>query len=386
MSRMNLFSRLVSSPRVRGYGIVDPSDAHGRILLSYLAGPLKWTPGDRRFDGHSNRWESAQIARLFAEMGYTVDAIDWDDRNFTKRSSYAGIFDIHANLERYADSNSVKMVHLTGSNLRFSNTAAQQRLDWLQSRRGVRLIARRNFPEKQIVEFERNFNVADVISLIGNEVTRSTYPEDLRSVIRLLPVTGSSLASVRSPEKVKFGREFLWFGGAGAVHKGLDLTLEAFAASPSLVLHVIGPYENERDFVKTYSKELYGMPNIKSHGYIDPSSPKFREITKGVIGHVFPSCSEGTSPAAVTCMQYGFLPIISVNTGVDLSPDMGILLKDCSIPEIANAVEDVASMDRKGLVEMLSKSQEYALTHFSRESFRKAMSDHLIAALDRIPT
>lgn len=48
---------------------------------------------------------------------------------------------------------------------------------------------------------------------------------------------------------------FLWLGSRGAVLKGLDLVLEAFARMPDL--QVSGPVEDEADFAAAYG-ELVG--------------------------------------------------------------------------------------------------------------------------------
>lgn len=381
MSKLDRVVDLFLPHRVFGYQSDSTEVPRGRILLSYLARPLTWKPGDRRYKGHTNRWESGEIGRIFCRMGYAVDAIDWDDLAFKSKEPYTGIFDIHMNLRRLSTPGAVKMMHLTGSNLAFSNSALQQRLDSLYGRRGVRLNPRRRMPEWQVEEFEQNFESADAISLIGNDITRSTYPRSVRDRIRLVPVTGSYLGSVRDPIDCEFKKEFLWFAGPGSVHKGLDLVLEVFSKLPDFVLHLVGTYDRESDFVSAYNRELYHMPNIKSHGYIDPSSAKFREVTRSVIGHIMPSCSEGISPAAVTCMQYGFVPILGVNVGIDLTPDIGRLLYDCSLSEIENAVKEIGSLDRKDIVEMVVKAQQHSKAHFSQEQFRTRMTEHISLAM-----
>jgi glycosyltransferase involved in cell wall biosynthesis len=275
------------------------------------------------------------------------------------------------------------MMHVTGSDLRFSNRVLRVRLDALEDRRGVRLQPRREMPPEQVDAFEKNCARADGLSLIGNQVTKGTFPLELQKRIRIVPVTGSPLKEHRDPRVVELRNEFLWFGGGGAVHKGLDLVLEVFSRNPDLMLHVVGPYEREKDFVEAYSKELYGLPNIRSHGYLDPSSEKFRRVTRNVIGHIFPSCSEGISPAAVTCMQFGFLPILSVNAGIDLTSDMGFMLVDNSLSEIDQVIKNVVSMERKLVAKMIERAQEYALDAFSRRRFKEVMSIHCETTLGR---
>jgi glycosyltransferase involved in cell wall biosynthesis len=381
MSKLERVVEMFMPRRVLGLSTVKGEEIRGRVLLSYVARPITWKPGDRRFRGHTNRWECAEIGKIFLRMGYTVDAIAWDDLTFEPKHDYDAVFDIHMNLGRLAGGCRVKLMHVTGSDLRFSNDALAGRLQSVYERRGVRLLARREMPQEQIEAFERNCSMADVISLIGNELTRSTFPSTIRDRIRLVPVTGSYLSARRDPSCAEFKKEFLWFGGSGAVHKGLDLVLDVFSQLPELTLHVIGPYEQESDFAATYARELHGMPNVRSHGYLDPSSRKFIDITRNVIGHVFPSCSEGISPAAVTCMQFGFLPILSANTGIDVSANMGRILHKCSLEEIKEAVVDVALLSRSEIVNAISLSQQYALDQFSQRRFSETMTMHIRQAM-----
>ena len=60
------------------------------------------------------------------------------------------------------------------------------------------------------------------------------------------------------------------------VHKGLDLVLEAFAATPELQLTVCGPVDRERNFNDFYRRELYRTPNIRTVGWIDVAGREFR--------------------------------------------------------------------------------------------------------------
>jgi glycosyltransferase involved in cell wall biosynthesis len=361
--------RAIWPKRVVGFyhGSAPP---RGRALLSYIPGPLLWAPDDPRFNGHSNLWESAEIARILNRLGYVVDAISHTDQKFSSRHAYDLIFDITRNIVKYSCNHTKKILHSTGSYTGYSNQAEHRRLQALKGRRGVMLRPRRSVSLKEIAAFDESARAADIITLGGNQVTKVTFPPSMQIKIKCLPVTGSPLQQVRNPSQKEIGeRDFLWFGGAGAVHKGLDLVLEAFARMPERTLHVIGPYELESDFMKAYEPELKHCRNIISHGYLYPSDRRFREATRKVTAFVFPSCSEGTSTAAITCMQYGFIPIVSNNAGIDIPADMGIILSDCSIEEIMAAVKSMASKEDTQLQEMAVAAQNYAAQNYSRECF-----------------
>ncbi|NVN91170.1 MAG: glycosyltransferase [Desulfuromonadales bacterium] len=367
--------------RIKGYYINSEQKPKGTVLVSYLSEPLTWKPGDRRFLGHSNAWESSEIVRILNSLGYRVDVIKWNDVGFVTHNTYSAIFDIHNNLTRYGSSEVPRLFHVTTSDPIFSNSAALQRVADLKERRGCEVRSHRAIPDDEVEMFQRNLVAADVISFLGNKATASTFPETIRSKFRFVPVTGSYLSWHRDPRKTTFANEFLWYGGFGAVHKGLDLTLEVFARHPELILHVVGPYLKEKDFTRAYYRELKFCPNIVSHGFLFPSSDRFRTLTKRVKAFILPSCSESASTAAVTCMQYGLFPVVSDNCGIDVDDSMGIRLHTCSIDEIEQAVLSLCSTPNKSMCQMTLNAQKYALKVFSQEAFRERMHSVLSEVL-----
>ena len=356
----------------------------GRVLVSYIPDSLLYREDDKRFKRHSNAWESAEIARIFNRYGYAVDAISWDDRSFISERNYPVVFDIHRNLLRCSSSGSHKILHITGSDPAFSNKAEQERIDALLRRRGVAVAPRRYVNEKDLELFRCNLEAADSVTLIGNETTVATFPDYLRHKVTLVTPTGSHLTKVRDPKKTELRKEFLWFNGTGAVHKGLDLVLEVFARNPNIVLHLVGPYRKERDFIAAYAYELTKCPNIISHGFLSSSSRKFQKIARKAMGFVSPSCSEGISTSAITCMQYGIVPILSRNSGIDLTPDMGYLLHNCTITDIEEAVLSLLDKPEQEVRRLIANSQEFALKRFSRAEFSRRMETVVVRSLPSV--
>ena len=348
-----------------------------RALVSYLAAPATWDADSKKFDGHSNAWESAQLVRILRESGYELDVINWDDRSFVGRGHYDVVVDIHGNLSRMAGHASCRVLHVTGSHPEFSNRAELQRLAALEARRGVRLRRRRSVSVEAVAQFNDSLQISDLVTLIGNTTTLSTFPTEIRSKIRLVTVSGSSLSRVRSARELTTVGEFLWFAGSGAVHKGMDLVLEVFARNPQLTLHCVGPFTRELDFVRAYRRELFDLPNIVSHGFINPDTPKFYDIASRCCGFVTPSCSEGISPAVVTCLQFGLVPIISRQCGVDLPLGAGWVLEVCTLDELTGAVEALCATPIARLREMIEQTQMAAASAYSREAFSRRLRNAL---------
>src|SRR3989344_8770532 len=339
--------------------------ARGNVLLSYTT--LPFVTRERVLEGHTNRWECREMARLFLKRGYAVDVIDWENNSFVPRKEYAYFIDIHKNIERLApflNKDCIKILHITTSEPEFQNNAEKNRLSELEKRRGVKLSPRRQVTKTNSMKY------ADYVSILGNAFTESTYNLKNKSLFHI-PI--STTHTYPSPERKDFNsakRNFIWFGGVGAVHKGLDLVLEAFAEMPLYNLTVMGKASNEKDFAKEYTKELYDTININYVGFIDPGSSEFKNMINNSIGIVYPSSSEGQSGAVITAMHAGLIPIISENSGINVL-DFGILLKKNTVEEIREVVKKIASATEDELKKKALGAWTYAREYHTRERFSK---------------
>ncbi|KKP24473.1 MAG: Glycosyl transferase group 1 [candidate division TM6 bacterium GW2011_GWF2_28_16] len=353
---------VILSPKVK---------SKGSVLLSYLSKSLEiMDEKNIYFNDHSNKWECRQIAKIFTDFGYTVEAINFDDFKFIPQKKYDVVFDIHYNLQRFMpflDKNTIKILHITGSYPRFSVNAELERVDDLELRRHFFI------SPKRIVDvelFDRSLKFADYCSLIGNDITLNTFPTNYINKITKIPVSSSRLNFIKNKQKfVPEKREFLWFFGGGAVHKGLDRVLDVFSKNHDLILNIVGGIINEADFCMLYSKELFDSPNIRYHGFLHPSDEKFIDIISNCFCFIAPSCSEGISPSVTTLMQIGLYPIVSKNTGVDLPLNCGYFLEDSSVEEIEKVVYEVYNLSNQKLEDEIFKIQEFALREYSRKNF-----------------
>jgi hypothetical protein len=362
--------------RVLGIKPLGEIPPRGRVLVSYIPLPFWGDPGEIR--GHSNVWESSEVVRCFTRLGYVVDVIAWDDSTFIPPAPYTAVFDIHRNLLRYAGKQTLKILHVTGSNPAFSNRAESDRLAALQERRNCKLAPRREILEQDRLLFETHLNVADMVTLIGNDVTLATFPEHIHAKIQPIIATGAWLPpNVTEANLSSRCREFLWFNGSGAVHKGLDLVLDVFARHPELTLHVVGSYLRERDFVDEYRSELFGLPNIHSHGFLYPGGTAFQRLLQRVGLFISPSCSEGISTSAITCMQAGLVPILSRNCGISLPEGVGWLLQESSIAEIEKTIIHSTLLEDTCFTSMAAASRRFALESYSRSTFTARISEVL---------
>lgn len=340
-----------------------PGERRGDVLLSYTTLPFI---SPRSINGHTNRWECRRIAEIFLERGYAVDAVDFDNERFIPRKQYAYCIDIQNHLEKFSahlNKDCVKIFHATTAHWLFNNTAEERRLADIKKRRGFELRPQRTLPPSS------NAEVADYITMLGNDFTAGTYAPYIKKHIRQIPISTTHLYP--SPHK-NFSRAksgFIWVGGTGMAHKGLDLVLEAFALTPELRLTVFG--KADKDFVAAYNKELSTLPNIRYAGYVDFGENGFKDVVRDSAFLVFPSCSEGSSGGVVTAMHAGLIPLISRESGVDVG-EAGVILKENAIGEIRREIQNLASLSIQEIQTRSLETWDYARKHYTRDTFSKA--------------
>jgi hypothetical protein len=355
-----------------------------RALYSYIDSVVKLEDNSEYLSGHSNKWESREIAHLIMGLGYKLDCISWVDNEFIPSTKYDLVFDIYTNLHRlkdYYELGTNKLLHLTGSYGPFQNNAELERIQAFEERTGVKYT-----PKRQVLDipgYLASLEIADHCSLIGNQYTLSTFPEKYRQKITPIPDTSSTISLIKNSDNyIPPNKEFIWFFGAGGVHKGLDLVLEVFKKRKNFTLNVVGNIETETDFFEAYGPTLLNSSNINYYGYLDTSEPKLIEIFSRCFCIIGPSCSEGMSTAIATGLKIGLFPIISHNTGITLPVNCGFFLQNNTIEEIDSKVCQVMMMNDSQIIEQIHEIQELALLTHSRSNFTKLMNAYLLSCIN----
>lgn len=349
----------------------------GDILLSYITEPFTRAPREHFTDPHTNKWECAEIARLFTIRGYAVDVINFNNTKFIPRKKYTVCVDIMQSLERltkYLPANCKKVMHITSAYGEFQNTAEKERLLELKRRKNISLKPRRT----GIIS--NNPVYADFLEGLGNQTIHATYNQFKKHIY---PIPISVAREFDFPEQKNFETartHFLWFGGGGAILKGLDLVIEAFAALPQLTLHIVGPSVREEDFAEAYKQELalpnikyYPRPRISPSGEMRSGDIPFLDIANRCSALIYPSASEGTSGAVVQAMHAGLIPIITRQTGI--SEDAPVIICDTpTVESIHNLAMQIAKTDPEILREKAHKAWSYARVHHTQKTFSETYS------------
>src|SRR3989344_5375961 len=364
------FRQIVHRLNGRVVHLKPQSKPRGNVLISYTTLPYI----DRRqivLDAHTNRWECMQIARTFLERGYAVDIIDHDNMRFVPKKNYAYFVGAHTNFDHIApllNPDCIKIFHGATCHWKFLNDAEQARLDAIEEKRGVRLGPVRADGPNNAIE------LCGVGIGLGNDATLSTYPK-VNKRIEQIPLSTTHIYPSPKDRDFEIVREnFIWFGGAGLAHKGVDLVLEAFASMPEYTLTLVGKIDPADPFVQAYKREMYELPNIKTIGWLDPGSVQFKDICAKSLGLVYPSCSEGCAGSVVLCMHAGLIPIVSRESGIDTG-SFGVTLRDNSVESIREVVRTLAKASVSELQKRAADSWSYARANHTRDRFAQVFGE-----------
>jgi hypothetical protein len=344
-----------------------------KALMSYVVHPFIISKDELNRAPHTNPFECLEMSDALLEAGYEVDVINWTDTKFIPKKSYDLIIDVHQNIGRLKDvlpKTCVKIFYITGAHWSFQNGAENKRLAELKERRGVTLMPRRNIVPADNIEY------ADFAIALGSDFAKNTYAYAKKEIEQVpLPST----VFFDSPEHKDFDacrKNFVWIGGGGAVHKGLDVVLECFRDLPDFKLIICGPVEVEKDFATLYKKELSETPWIKTVGRIDISGQLFKNIVGNSLALIYPSCSEGQSGSVITALQTGLIPLVNYESGVNIN-GFGKILTDHS-PEYLK--KEVVALSEKPAAELRKNALDawkYARTHHTRAIFRQTFENIL---------
>lgn len=345
-----------------------------RALLIYITEPFRSFVD---LEHHQNFWQAKEIARILGEFGYMVDVAEYNNPYTKPKYNYDLVIgliprciDIYS---RQLNHGAKKIAYLTSSNLAYTNTAEEKRIEELFERRGVRLKARRNagLIDKSIENFDAAF-------FIGNEYNFLSYSEFNMPPTYFIRNNGYVFNHHVDWAK-KQANNFVFFGSGGQVHKGLDLLLEIFAKEKfPCNLYVCGFFEKENDFVETYKEELYNRNNIFPVGFVMPGSEKFFEIMDKCAYSILPSCAEARAGALLSTMSAGVISIASIDCGYDES-DI-VLLPNCKIETIEKYILEYGFKD-SSWVQMNCKQ---AIDTIKNKYTRKNFSESIIVGLNAV--
>lgn len=363
-------------PCILNYGA--NSSNKQRAILSYLVQPVI----DELKDGKTAKFSNDGIARTWPKvlegLGYSVDIINWDDKTYKSGQSYdlvvghGGINFQHL-CKQFAN---VPYIYFsTGSYWQFHNKQEEARFAYFKQRHGLELPSDRYITTP---EEESNKAAIGIIALGNSEVakTYAKFPNVVNIPVACYP--DNRYQQVVHNFSIN-QKNFLFFSGAGNVHKGLDLLIDVFKELPDYNLHICTFIDKE--FGEFFREDLE-LPNIFLHGFVELRSAAFYEIIDNCNFVIFPSCSEGSPGSVVECMMQGLIPIVSKEAHLDVG-SAGVVLPDCTLANIKTTVESIAAEPLPSLKKRSREAHKIATTTHAPESFSANLGKAIRHILDK---
>ena len=339
------------------------------VLFIYITEPFYFRFWNMYMIGHQNRRETIVLRDIFHELGYDFFALRFDSNKTlvgVVPQNVEIIFGLEPNFEKFCGiySDAKKIYYATGAYYKHQNEMIIKRTNEVNERK------KSNIPYNRLIKEHNSSEIADLIIQIGSNYTIETYPPEIRGKVRLIRQSTFEYINYNEKEKKeKFSKNtFLWFGGKGAILKGLDLVLEYFAKKKNYKLHVVGYVEKE--FSHVYKNELFHTENIHFHGYLRIDSKQLKNIALESSFVILPSCSEGVPGSVLNMMRFGMIPIVSKYAGYDILKDYGFCIKDLSLEGISNAIIDAEKLTTTNMINHFQSGYEFVKNNFNIENFR----------------
>ncbi len=332
-----------------------------KVLVSYIIAPF--TVG--LSDSHTNYTECYTACQIFDELGFVVDVVEYDKYDeVINYEDYAVIYGFGESFERLFYSNRhsqsiKKIVYGTGCDTVFSNKVSLERVtDFFEKEKLLCISSSR----LALATWRCQIVFADLVIALGNDFVADTYKEYNINTVEPISIffKSSCLVDLDKKDFAASKRNFLWWGSAGAIHKGLDLIVQLFAKRPDINLYICG-YRNEFPFDEYLAQILSQNANITNVGFIDVGSAQHAHLLESCVATLLPSASEGGSPGIVnSCGNAGLIPIITKNCGVDV-PDEAqqFILDDLKVNSLEDKIDLLLSLDTNVIKKISTVTQAY---------------------------
>ncbi|MFM5411789.1 hypothetical protein ACET9F_14965 [Aeromonas veronii] len=346
-----------------------------KALISFIVHPFL-----RRSKLHPNEIELFTIVEVLTKMGYQVTIVDYRRRKiFGKYDLVIGFGDCY----EYALKENVGdkyILYSTGSPAFIQNENALEAFHRFKESTPSGLIGS-STQYIRITEsvWPRQLIESDAIITIGNKHIKSLFNR-FHSEVHCIPSTCFDLGDIPISENVEV-KSFIWFGGKGCIHKGLDLCIDAFIGT-NLKLYIAGPLDEE---IAIFKDKLDSYPNnIEYLGPLLIESNFFKSFTNKIPFAILPSCSEGMATSIVTlAYNFGTIPIVTKECGIDFTPEL-IEIKSLSLSAVHEAITEALTLTPKEIFERRSVIRNTFRKNHSNDVFKSDFMKILNKALNRV--
>jgi hypothetical protein len=212
-----------------------------RLLMIYINPFCK-----RKRKKHTNYFESIQILKVFIECNFVIDLIDVGEPNQNKliKDNYDIVFGLG---KPFYDAclnnpNALKILYLTENRPDLVKINFNKRLEYyIQRHNKMRTGRIRDGSFK-----EEYLKIADIGIILASDTNIHNFDGWFSRYYQLFPSGFINKSFIWGKKGATDFKNFLWFGSAGVIHKGLDLLIDAVETTPSINLFICGIYKDEK--------------------------------------------------------------------------------------------------------------------------------------------
>lgn len=366
------------APPFRVFRLMPKGRPRGRALISMGFQVYEQLRAGKPIPtNHPAAWKNWNVARSLLDLGFVVDAAPSRSDIHVDDKSFDVVIDVRANLEYLSarlKAHGTRVYYPQFGHWTVHNGGQIDRHRNLLFRRGLSLLPARLIAPTLSVE------CADWILSPGGGFSNRAFAHCQGSLHAVEQSPPAAWIRNLSRDMEEARRHFVWIGGAGAVHKGLDLCLEAFSRSPELHLHICGDIRSERAFYASYREELEATPNIHYHGWTDTCSEQWLQVVSRCAFVLLHSASEVAATSPVAGMYAGLIPV--VNDGADQRiASGGPEITGESVEGLIECIGRMSTMGVRTLSDRSREAFESATRGSDQESFMRSLRQGLAAAL-----
>lgn len=324
--------------RVKKYSFIKnvswSSSPRKRVLFSYLTDVLNEDVSNFRFN--TNRQECLIFFSMLINNGFIVDFYHCEDESFDETIEYDLVLGFGFPYRKAKlTKNGIRVLYCTEAHPDFSFEEEKKRVDAFFQREKKKISIERTFS----YYISEDYDMADKFIVYGNE--NVSYLESLKvkkeNIYKHCP-TGISPPEDFILEESK-GKDFVWLGSRGIVHKGLDIAIRSFLISNiDSRLHICGVNKKELSKYLKVDDE-----RVLIHGRVNVVDDYFKNILKTSCFLLMPSCSEGMSTSVLTGMRFGLIPLVTKACNVPCPDEL--LIRDIDLISFKNKLEEVHEIE-----------------------------------------
>lgn len=331
---------------------------------------------------HTNKIESKIICQTINKLGFNVDLIDFQEKLVgNEHNKYNLVIGFGNPINQIiTNSNRLKtkiIIYMNGANPSYSDAINLKLLTEHNKKSKINLIKSTRFVN---VPYIVPVNFSDYLISLGNQFVADTYPNHYIKKHQLPAFYFPINLDLKEKKFVTSQTHFLWLGGTGLLHKGLDYVLDFFSKRTDLTLHICAPTKIEDGFMELYKTIFLKCSNIINYGFISIDSSEFENIIKSCTFSLMASHSEGGAVSTITTMgNGGLIPIISESTGLDVEP-FGFTFKDNTYQSMSDKINEALLSTPSENQLKAEKIIKYCKIHYSRKNY----NDNLTAIFQDI--